>query len=627
MSRRPLPPILHPLARALALCWLMLALLAALAPGRAAAVEPLNVRVHLHLEKNDYSGWGLHVWGAGLVLPHSVSWDRPLQPAGVDSYGVYFDIGVEPTVQTFNLIAHRGETKSAPRDLAVDIAAQGREVWIREGDTTVYSAPPAIDAPYKIGQDIERQHRERLQWMGAGVAAVLVLLVLGWRVAGRRLNHTREQLAATVQMLAQTQNDLRAQGERLKGVAADELTGLPTRTGLHQALEQALARAARQQQAVAVLFVDLDGFKQVNDSGGHDAGDEVLRTVARRLGAAVRESDFVARVGGDEFVVVVEAIAAPLQVFQVGRKLVRTAAEAVPFAGQLYRVGASVGIAVSGTDGNDAATLLKAADTAMYDAKRGGKGACHFLQPTLQAEALRQLTLETSLRQALAQEALALALALEPVIEFASGRVVARKAALQWAADGEPRAVQPVVDSADDPALARLVDRCLLSQACRAAARDAPAGQPPTQVCVTLSAAAADSADLPGLVRDVLAEEGLPPQRLLLMFPARRLAEPHRSLDALARLRGQGVRIGFSGVDAMDIGLQRLVLAPVDLLEIDAGTDTGLPGRTPFVRALAALGAQVGYTVAAVGLHTPAQRRWAEAAGCTQGAGDAALPA
>ena len=605
---------------ALALSWLLLAA-ACLAAGAAHAVEPVNVRVHFHRDKADYAGWGLHVWGAGLVLPHSVSWDRPLEAAGVDKYGVYFDVGVEPTVQTFNLIVHHGETKSTPRDLAVDIASQGREVWVREGSDAVFTSPPPVDAPYGPGVEAERQRRETMQWIAGGVVGAVVLLALGWRWVSRRMSSTREQLAANVQLLLQARNDLRAQGERLQGLVTDELTGLPTRGGLQQALEQALARASRGDQAVAVMFIDLDGFKQVNDSGGHDAGDEVLRGVARRLRASVRECDFVARVGGDEFVVLLEAVASPMRAFLVGRKLVRAISQDIPFAGQSWRVGASVGIALSPGDGADAAALLKSADTAMYETKRAGKGACRFVQPARQAEIERQLALEQALRRSLAGDELRLAL--EPVVELATGRVAGHQAAIGWQVGAHAVDVQAVVDGADDAALAQQVDHWLLTRACRAAVLERAADGAPGFVSVSLGAAAAELQDLPALVRDVLAEEGLPPQRLLLKFPGHRLADPQRSLDVLLRLRGQGVRIGFSGITELDIGLQRLVLAPVDQLELDVRSGSASQRGTPYVRALAAVGAQCGYSMAATGIATAAQRRWVEAAGCTFGVGPA----
>ena len=612
----------HRFARGLTSCllWLLLAA-GALFPGHAGAIETLNVRIHLHIDSNDYSGWGLYVWGAGLVLPHSVSWYRPLEASGVDAYGVYFDVGVEPTLKTFNFIAHRGEIKSTPNDLAVDTAKQEREVWVREGTDTVYASAPAVNTPFLVGLEVERQHRQSLQWMAGGTVATLVLLVLGWRLVGRRLARTREQLAANVQMLVQAHNDLRAQGERLQGLGTDELTGLPTRGGLQQALEQALARATRNDHAVAVMFIDLDGFKQVNDTGGHDAGDEVLRTVARRLRGAVRECDFVARVGGDEFVVIVEAVASPIQAFHVGRKLVRAAAEEIIVAGHAHRVGASIGIAMSPGDGSDAAALLKAADNAMYDTKRAGKGTCRFVTAQRQAELERQLALEEALQRSLDKDELTLAL--EPVVEFASGRVVGHKATLQWSPDGQALPVQAVVEQSDNAALARQVDRWLMTRACRAVGRERTAGQSPSFVSMMLATAAGDLVELPSLVRDVLAEEGLPPQRLLLLFPARRLGEQQSTLDALIRLRGHGVRIGFTGIYEADIGLQRLVMGPIDQLEIDVRSEGGLQRGTPYVRALVAFGLQMGYAVSAVGLGTAAQRRWAEAAGCTLGAGAA----
>ena len=220
-----------------------------------------------------------------------------------------------------------------------------------------------------------------------------------------------------------------------------------------------------------------------------------------------------------------------------------------------------------------------------------------------------------------------LGLALEPVVELASGRIAGHQATIAWTVDGHAQPVQAVVDASDDAALAAQVDHWLLTHACRAAVREAAADGAPGFVSLALGAAAADLEDLPVLVRDVLAQEGLPPQRLLLKFPGRRLAEPQRSLDVLLRLRGQGVRIGFTGITDMDIGLQRLVLAPVDQLELDVRSGSAGQRSTPYVRALAALGVPCGYTLAATGIATPAQRRWAEAAGCTLGVGPALAPA
>ena len=606
--------------------WLCACLvLAAWLPMVAAAAQPTVVRLHFHRPNHDYVGWGLYVWGSGLVLPHHVTWDRPLQPSGVDAYGVYFDVEVEPHVNTFNFIVHRGETKAAPVDMAVEITRHGREVWLLENSSTVFTAPPPTGEAFKLGLEAEARRRETLQWGAAAGLLGLVTLAAVWRVASRRVASSREQLAAQMQLLVQARNELRLQGERLSGQGADELTGLPTRGALHQALEQALGRAQRSGRPLAVMFVDLDGFKQVNDSAGHDAGDEVLRTVARRLRVCVREGDMVSRVGGDEFVVVVEQLASPLQALKVGRKLVRAAAEPVPVGLQSHQVGASVGIALYPGDGDDAAALLKAADTAMYDTKRGGKNACRFVQPGRQAELTRQLALEQGLREACDQNTLQLQL--QPMVALATGAVLGHRAALGWPDGARCQPVQPVLEGADDPALVARLDRLLLQRACEHGARHPASASAGPWVAADIACTSADADRLPDMVRDVLAEQGLPPQRLLLLFPARWLADPHRPLDALMRLRAQGVRIGFTEADQVELGVQRLVTAPVDWLALDAGAASAAQRGTAHARALAALGAQCGFGLLATGVDNPVARQWGQAAGCSLGCGAACIDA
>jgi diguanylate cyclase (GGDEF)-like protein len=608
-----------PHRRLLAAVLLCLAWLLSAVPAQAA--DNASIRIHFHRENNDYAGWGLHVWGAGLVLPHSVSWDRPLEPAGVDAFGIYFDVGVEPQVKDFNFIIHRGDYKSTLRDMAVDLTRHGSEIWMLDDSDSIFTTPPEISHAFTLGAQAEQRRHQVWWWAGGATAAGLVVLALIWRVARRRVAGAREELAANMKLLLQTQEELRAQGERMKAGTADELTGLPTRGALHQGLAQAIARVSRDGGQLAVVFVDLDGFKQVNDSAGHDAGDEVLRTVARRLRAALRGSDVVARVGGDEFVAVIESFDSAAQVFKVGRKLVRAAAEPIPVGEQSHQIGASVGIALFPGDGADAASLLKAADDAMYDIKRAGKNGCRFVDATRQAQLERQLALEEGLRASLDQRRLSLTA--QPVVELPSGRRWGDQASAVWVHDGLPQNAQAVVAACDDPALAAKLDRWLLASACSHAARQADGGC----VAVELSGATSDMASLPGQVREALAEHGLPPQRLLLWFPARLLADKQAGAETLPRLRSLGVRVGYTGASEADISLQRLVAAPIDMLRIDACVRRDEALGTGYVRALAALGAQCGYSVAASGLSTDDDRRWAEACGCSFGTGAACVPA
>jgi diguanylate cyclase (GGDEF)-like protein len=613
--------------RWLAVVLAFLALLFVAAPAQAVGTD--TVRIHFHRESNDYAGWGLHVWGVGVEIPRGLSWDHPMDPAGIDAFGIYFDVQVQAQVPSFNFIVHRGENKSFSHDLDVDICKDGREVWLVDGQDAVTAKRPEVDHPFAIGVESEQRQRRTLEWIGAGVLAGVLLVAAIWRVARRRLARSQAQLDAHAQLLLQAQEQLRSQGERMQhGAAADELTGLPTRTGLAQALDQALARAARRHGSLAVLFVDLDGFKQVNDSAGHDAGDDVLRTVASRLKGVLRDGDLVARVGGDEFVVLVESAATPMQAWKVGAKLVRAAAQPIERGGTTHQVGASVGIALYPSDGTDAASLMKAADGAMYDTKRAGRNACRFARPERQAELERQLAAQA--RVAAALEHGALTLVSTPIVEVATGRVVGAQASAHGSDDGRLVDVAPVLEGADDPRLAARLDRWLLTAACRAAARAhlaSPDRPPFVAVAIATSFADADADTLPALVRDLLAEEGLPPQRLLLLFPASQLSDPGRPLDVMARLRGQGVRIGFSGASEFELGLQRLTAAPIDLLQVDAASESHARLGTAYMRALAALGAQCGFVTAATNVRTPAQRRWAVAAGCSWGSGDACVEA
>ncbi|WP_161974649.1 diguanylate cyclase domain-containing protein [Piscinibacter terrae] len=605
-----------PHRRFLATVLLCLAWLLAFTPAHAA--DGSTIRIHFHRENNDYAGWGLHVWGAGLVLPHSVSWDRPLEPAGVDAFGIYFDVGVEPHVKDFNFILHRGDYKSTLRDMAVDLTRHGSEIWMLDDSDTIFTTPPEIGHAFTLGVQAEQRRHQVWWWVGGAGAVGLVVLAFVWRVARRRVAGAREELAANMKLLLQTQEELRAQGERMKAGSADELTGLPTRGALHQGLAQAIARASRDGGQVAVVFVDLDGFKQVNDTAGHDAGDEVLRTVARRLRAALRGSDVVARVGGDEFVAVIESFDSAAQVFKVGRKLVRAAAEPIPVGEQSHQIGASVGIALFPGDGADAASLLKAADDAMYDIKRGGKNGCRFVDAARQTQLERQLALEEGLRASLDQDRLSLTA--QPLVELPGGRRWGDQASAVWVHDGLPQNAQAVVGACDDPALATALDRWLLSSACRHAARQVEGG------CVAVELSGATS-EMAAQVRETLAEHGLPPQRLLLWFPARLLADGQVGAETLLRLRSHGVRVGYTGVSEADVSLQRFVAAPIDMLRIEASVRRNEALGTGYVRALAALGAQCGFSVAVTGLASDDDRRWAEGCGCSFGTGPACVPA
>ena len=618
------PPLVLPAARChagtasrqwlvhLACLWL-LALAAALA--QAAAPDPATVRVHFHRPSQDYTGWGLHVWGPALKLARNVTWDRPLEPSGVDAYGVYFDVPVDPAGRGFEFIVHRGEVKSFASDQRIELAKHGREIWVLENTGTVFTAPPPVEGDFSVGLDTEQSRQRGLMLMwGSAAAALLALGLAGWWLL-RRVSGARSDLAQQLAQLVAAQQEITQRGERPVPGVDDELTGLPTRTGLQQALDQALGRARRGGGHVAVLFIDLDGFKAVNDGAGHDAGDLVLKTLAGRFKGCLRGSDMVARVGGDEFVAVVEGLQSPLHAFSIGRKLTAAARLAIDDGDRRHHVGASVGVAVYPADGEDAASLVKAADTAMYGAKKGGKDACRFHRAELQAQIDRELARLNGLHEALACGELGLDFL--PDMELGSGRVIAAEAVLRWPGDGGlPQPLRALFDVAQDPVLAERVNRWVMAEAGRLALAWRAEGLPPMRLGVHLmgDAGAALAQALQQLSTDRALAHGL-----VLHLPASLLDDRHGRLGVLDALHAAGVGLAVSGLGVQDVSLLRLVETPIDVLALDVAAFAGSPSAASdsLARCLVALGVTRAFRVMAAGVDTPAQRDWARRIGCT----------
>ena len=597
-----------------ALMALLVLVVSWLAAGPARAEPPATQAVRLHFNRvnHDYTGWGLHVWGEHLALQRDVTWERPLEPAGVDAYGVYFDVRVEAASRGFNFIVHRGETKNTPRDQVIVLAQHGREVWLLENSETVFTAPPPVGSDFQVGLETERRMQRNVTMLWGGGAAALVLLAgLAWAVQ-RRLAQQRTQLTTQLAQLMQAQHDMR---QRSAATALDdELTGLPTRGGLQQALDQALARAARQRGRMAVLFIDLDGFKAVNDGAGHDAGDLVLQVLAQRFKACLRSSDMVARVGGDEFVAVVEHLGSPLQAFHIGRKLTAAARLPIEDGERRHQVGASIGVAVYPEDGQDAATLIKGADTAMYGAKKGGKDACRFLQPALQDAMDAHLRREASLRDALDRQALHLDFL--PDQDLLSGRVLGANAVVRWAGDGGPGSLRTLFDAAHDDALAERLNAWTLSEASRQAQAWRQQGLTPVRLTVDLLGEVG-----PALVQAhrLLSGDRAAAHGLVVQLEAGVLldaqADHTTRVDALHAL---GVGVAISGLGVRDVGLLRLVETPIDLVRIDtpAFVEAATPAADPLARTLVVLGTARLVPVVPADVDTPAHREWTRRIAC-----------
>ncbi|WP_417068114.1 diguanylate cyclase domain-containing protein [Niveibacterium terrae] len=395
-------------------CGLMFGVLAL--ASSVAAPSPGDVaRIHYHRADKLYEGWGLHLWGAAPSLATPVDWAMPLPPTGTDAFGVYFDVPLQAGAVALNFIVHKGSEKHVPDDQVLDFANQGREIWLIAGDAAIYTRPPALsDKSSDRISALRLAWARQPAWLGFALAGALLLLI----VLGGLLRHSL-RLRADIQrqsvLLAQSRKDLEVQAELqseaharvVSLVGTDELTGLMTRAGVRRALASAQAKARRNQTMLAVLFLDLDDFKPINDRYGHAVGDRVLVAVAERLQRGLRESDILARLGGDEFLIIAEDIGDPLVVAELARKLLGALAEVIEFEGNLLRVKASLGVALYPSDG-EGDELIELADAAMYDAKRADDGGFRFASAWLNAQFQREVEVERLWREVLTAGSLAL---------------------------------------------------------------------------------------------------------------------------------------------------------------------------------------------------------------------------
>jgi diguanylate cyclase len=359
--------------------------------------------------------------------------------------------------------------------------------------------------------------------------------------------------------------DRKAAEDRIRFLAHhDILTSLPNRVMLHDKLEAALQRARKDQSAVSVLCLDLDGFKKVNDTLGHLAGDQLLRLVADRLRGCVREFDLVARVGGDEFVVVAPAGAQPDLTGQLARRILDALCTPFNLDGQIANIGSSIGIASFPADGEIGAELLKHADIALYRAKEDGRGRFHLFEPGMDRRVRERHSLERDLRQAIEDEAFALHF--QPIFNQ-HGRLVSCEALLRWF-DPQRGLVSPAqfIPIAEQTGLIVPLGRWVMQEACRVAAGWAN----PVKIGINLSPVQVKRENVLDLVGPLLEQTGLAPERLELEITEGVLIEDFdRALDLVKALRAMGVRIVLDDFGTGHSSLSYLHRFPFDKLKID----------------------------------------------------------
>ncbi len=402
----------------------------------------------------------------------------------------------------------------------------------------------------------------------------------------------------------------------------DPLTGLPNRALLNERLTQALRLAKREGARVWVAFLDIDNFKLVNDGLGHGAGDELLRRVAARIGAAIGEADTLVRLGGDEFVLLLaqrgggaESVAARL------RALLAAIGEPMVLAGRTLRVTGSLGVAAYPDDGTDAETLLANADAAMYRAKALGRDNFQVFTPAIRGEAQAKLSLREELRLAIGRGEFTLHY--RPQVDLRSGAVFAVEALIRWNRPGKGLA-QPAdfIPFAEESGLIGPIGDWVLHEACRQNRRWQDAGLRPVTVCVNVSARQFEQPDFVARVADALAASGLGAERLELeLTEGAVMRDPEKALDAMARLQALGVRLSIDDFGAGYAGLAALTSHSVVRLKIDRAFIRDIPGgaqERAAAAAVIALGRKLNLRVIAEGVETDAQVAFLRAQGCDE---------
>ncbi|MGD8175699.1 putative bifunctional diguanylate cyclase/phosphodiesterase [Marinimicrobium sp. ARAG 43.8] len=421
------------------------------------------------------------------------------------------------------------------------------------------------------------------------------------------------------------ENALREQQSRLNYMAFhDSLTALPNRSLFYDRIYHGLARAQRSNSKLALMLLDIDRFKNINDSLGHDSGDLLLKAIAMRLNDGVRDMDTVARLGGDEFVVVLEGVHDMDDVVFIANKLLVTLARPLEIAGHEITTTVSIGVSVYPDDGADADELLKNADIAMYKAKEAGKNNCQFYTKGMSATAVNYLLLENDLRRAVEQNQLTLHY--QPQVDLRSGELMGIEALVRWQ-HPERGLVSPAhfIPLAEETGLIAPIGEWVLREACRQQKCWLDAGKQVGRMAVNLSPRQFRQRNFPEKVETILRETGLPAQCLELeITESCAMEHAGETINQLKQLNQMGL---FLAIDDFGTGYSSLAYLkrfPIQKLKIDSSFIHDIesdPNDAAIAKSIIGLAHNMQLSVVAEGVEKPAQADWLCDEGCDQGQG------
>ena len=397
----------------------------------------------------------------------------------------------------------------------------------------------------------------------------------------------------------------------------DALTGIPNRELFQQRVDQALAATHRHGSKVAVMFLDLDHFKNVNDSLGHPAGDALLKCIAGRLRSCFRDIDTVARIGGDEFAIVLTDLNRPESVTTLASRLLQVVSHPVDFNGQQIVTGISIGVAIAPADGKDAATLIKNADLALYRAKCDGRGTFRFFEAEMDARAQTRRALEIGLRQSVAKNELVVHY--QPQVDIFTNTILGFEALVRWR-HAEHGLIFPLdfIFLAEETGIIVRLGEWVLRRACM----DAMTWPQSIKVSVNVSPIQFRNGNLTQTVTDILTETGLDPCRLELeITESILLRDIEANLKTLRGLKDLGVRIAMDDFGTVYSSLGNLRSFPFDKIKIDRSFVSDLennPDALSIVHAVVGLGHSLGMATCAEGVETSGQLAFLRGEGCCE---------
>jgi diguanylate cyclase (GGDEF)-like protein len=492
-----------------------------------------------------------------------------------------------------------------------------------EGGMLLELSPGAVPPAY-AAHLVERDVRWAVVHPARGKGGLVAILALGYETAPDESSGHRDFTRDFADRLAVALTNFEREEQLYTQAHYDELTGLPNRQLLKQRLAQEVALADGAGELTALLYVDLDNFKRVNDTLGHGAGDELLNVVARRLVSCTKQSDTVARLGGDEFVMIVPRLSTPDLAMRIAERVLAQLGEPLTIGAREYHVRASIGIAICPTDGNSIEELLKNADTAMYRAKEDGRGRITYFEPHMNAKAIERWALETGLHRAL--QARQFVLHYQPQFNLHTGAMSGAEALIRWQCPIKgQRPPAEFIPAAEETGLIVDIGAWALSEACEQYKRWRAEGITVPQLAINVCADQLRQANFVQQVKEALLHADMPPWALELeITESVLLTDDPRTAQCLHALVALGVKLALDDFGTGYSSMSYLRRHPVHVIKVDRSFISDIPENpeaAAIATAIVAMARSLRKQTVAEGVETAAQLEFLKSLGCDSAQG------